>query len=156
MGARGQWARIKIDLDNLFVVWLLYQKMKQKLQTIIYTLKHKIAFLKVEKQLRGKNTLSGYLHDIDKPLLYLFCFWMSIQDIHKFHRKHNRHHVKNNLKKTPDDLLDTVIDWECARLTKPDKPLNAYETLMKFYPEHKSTYLPIIKKYLSHQVKEKE
>lgn len=131
-------------------------KMKERLKKIGYTLKHKIAFLKTEKQLRGKNTLNGYLHDIEKPLLYLFCFWMSIEEIHKFHRTHNRHHVKNNLKKHPNDLLDTVIDWECARFTKKDKPLNAYQTLMKLYPEYKSTYLPIIKRYLPHQVKEKE
>ena len=26
-----------------------------------------------------------------------------------------------------------VIDWECARFTKPDKPLNAYETYKKYY-----------------------
>ena len=39
------------------------------LKSISYTWKHKIAFLKVEKQLLGKNTLSGYLHDIDKILL---------------------------------------------------------------------------------------
>ena len=129
--------------------------LKERIQKIHYTLKHKLAFLQVEKQLRGKNTLSGYLHDTEKPLMYLFCFWMSIADIHKFHRAHNRHHVKNNLKKSPDDLLDTIIDWECARITKPDKPLNAYDTLMTFYPEHRATYLPIIQKYLPHQVKEK-
>lgn len=129
---------------------------KEKLKKIIYTLKHKIAFLKVEKQLRGKNTLKGYLHDIDKPLLYLFCFWMSLSKIQQIHRKYSPHHVKNNLKKTQDDLLDTIIDWECARITKPDKPLNAYQTLMKFYPQHKATYLPIIKKYLPHQINEKD
>ena len=28
-----------------------------------------------------------------------------------------------------------IIDWECARYTKPDKPLNAYDTLYKIYPE---------------------
>ena len=62
---------------------------------------------------------------------------MNVKDIHKFHRKMNRHHVKNNLKKTTNDLIETIIDWECARLTKPDKPLNAYDTLMKFYPDYK-------------------
>ena len=130
--------------------------LKERIQKIFYTLKHKQAFLHVEKQLRGKNTLNGYLHDAEKPLMYLFCFWMSISDIHKFHRAHNRHHVKNNFKKSPDDLLDTVIDWECARITKPDKPLNAYDTLMTYYPDYKKVYLPIIQKYLPHQVKEKE
>ena len=128
----------------------------ERLQKTIYTIKHKIAFLKIEKQLRGKNTLNGYMHDIEKPLLYLFCLWWSIPEIHQFHRKHNRHHVKNNLKKSADDLLDTIIDWECARMTKPDKPLNAYDTLIKYYPEHITTYLPIIKKYLPHQIREKE
>ena len=44
----------------------------ERLQKSIYTFKHKIAFLKIEKQLRGKNTLCGYLHDAEKPLMYLF------------------------------------------------------------------------------------
>lgn len=39
-----------------------------------------------------------------------------------------------------------VIDWECARLTKPDKPLNARQTLYKFYPELKDKILPILNK----------
>ena len=129
---------------------------KNRFQYTLYTLKHKIAFLKVEKQLRGKNTLNGYLHDLDKPFLYLFCFWLDFTEIQTFHRKHNRHHVINNLKKTQSDLLDTVIDWECARMTKPDKPLNAYETLINIYPDYKSTYLPIIQKYLPHQIKNEE
>lgn len=128
--------------------------LKDRLAAAAYTLRHKGAFLQVEKRLRGKNTLSGYLHDVEKPLLYLLCFWKSIEQIHAFHCAHNRHHVKNDLKKSPDDLLDTVIDWECARMTKPDKPLNAYDTLMKYYPEHSQTYLPIIKKYLPEQVRE--
>ena len=127
-----------------------------KLYLCLYTLRHKIAFLRVEKRLRGKNTLSGYLHDAEKPLMYLFCFWMSVSDINKFHQAHNCHHVKNNLKKTPDDLLDTIIDWECARMTKPDKPLNAYDTLMRYYPEYEKVYLPIIKKYLPEQIRTKE
>ena len=28
-------------------------------------------------------------------------------------------------------------DWECARYTKPDKPLNARETMEKYYPEYR-------------------
>ena len=130
--------------------------MWERVQLCLYTLKHKGAFLQVEKQFRGKNTLNGYLHDVDKLLMYLFCFWMNPERIHQIHTAHNRHHVKNNLKKSMDDLLDTVIDWECARITKPDKPLNAYDTLMKYYPEYKKVYLPVIEKYLSHQIREKE
>jgi hypothetical protein len=122
-------------------------EIKKRLKKISYTLKHKKAFLSVERKLRGHNTLSGYLHDLDKPFLYL-CLWLDLKEIQSLHRKISKHHVKNNLNKTKDDLLDTIIDWECARLTKPDKPLNAYETLMKFYPQYQDTFLPLIKEYL--------
>lgn len=37
-----------------------------------------------------------------------------------------------------------VVDWECARYTKPDKLLNARDTLDKFYPELKDKVLPVI------------
>lgn len=128
-------------------------ELKKRLKKISYTLRHKKAFLKVEKQLRGKNTLRGYLHDIDKPFLYL-ALWIKYEDIQKIHRKNSKHHVRNNLVKSKDDLIDTVIDWECARITKPDKPLNAYETLLKFYPDKKDEFLPIIRELLPHQIKE--
>ena len=125
--------------------------LKDRYRSIVYTLRHKIAFLQVEKRLRGKYTLRGFLHDAEKPFLYLIP-WMSDEDVQNFHRAHNRHHVKNNLKKSKEDLLDAVIDWECARMTKPDKPLNAYDTLMKFYPEYREEYLPIIREYLPEQI----
>ena len=102
-------------------------ELKKRYDHIVYTLKHKIAFLQTEKQIRGKNTLRGYLHDLDKPFLYL-ALWLDMKEVQKIHRSHNKHHVKNNLIKTKDDLIDTIIDWECARITKPDKPLNAYQT----------------------------
>lgn len=38
-----------------------------------------------------------------------------------------------------------LIDWECARFTKPDKPLNAYDTLYKFYLELEDKILPLLK-----------
>lgn len=126
-------------------------ELKSRYDHIVYTIKHKIAFLQVEKKLRGKNTFNGYMHDMDKPFLYL-ALWLDMKDIQKIHRSHNRHHVKNNLDKSKDDLIDTIIDWECARITKPDKPLNAYQTLMKFYPEYQDTFLPLIKELLPEQV----
>ena len=128
---------------------------KERFEKIGYTLKHKKAFLQVEKRLRGKNTLRSYLHDMDKPFLYLFCLGLDKKGIQEIHRAHSRHHVGNSLRKSKEDLLDAVIDWECARMTKPDKPLNAYDTLMKFYPEHRAEFLPIIKEYLPEQIREK-
>lgn len=43
------------------------------------------------------------------------------------------------------DYREMVIDWECARYTKPDKPLNAYDTLYYLYPQLESKILPILK-----------
>lgn len=124
---------------------------KERYEKTLYTLRHKKAFLVVEKQLRGKNTLHGYLHDLDKPFLYL-AFWIDLKKVQKIHRKYSKHHVKNSLDKSKEDLIDTIIDWECARMTKPDKPLNAYQTLMKFYPEYQDTFLPIIEELLPEQI----
>jgi len=106
-----------------------------------YTLKHKKAFLMVEKQLLGRNTWRGILHDGDKLILY--CF-LPYKYVHKIHRKFSRHHELRA--HTESDFTQMVIDWECARFTKPDKPLNAYDTLYRFYPELAAKVLPIIKK----------
>jgi len=124
---------------------------KKRIEKIAYTLKHKKAYLEIERKIRGKNTLRGYLHDIDKPFLYL-AFWITLESVKDIHRAHSKHHVENNLSKTRNDLIDTIIDWECARITKPDKPLNAYDTLLKLYPEYKDLYLPIIKEFLPEQI----
>ena len=128
-------------------------KFKERFRRIVYTCRHKVAYLRVEKRLFGKNTLRGYFHDIDKILLYL-ALWIEPDQVQKIHRKHSKHHVQNQLFKKREDLIDTIIDWECARLTKPDKPLNAYETLMRFYPEYQETYLPIIRLLLPAEIPE--
>lgn len=108
---------------------------------IKYTWKHKKAFLNIEKKLLGRNTLRGYLHDVDKLFLYLIANnnsnWVS-----KLHRKYSRHHQIRA--RTNNDYIQTVIDWKCARYTKPDKPLNARETLYKFYSELSTKVEPIL------------
>ena len=43
-------------------------------------------------------------------------------------------------------IIDAIIDWECARFTKPDKPLNARDTLHKYYQQHIVQMLPYINK----------
>ncbi len=126
----------------------------KRYQHIIYTLRHKIAFLKTEKELLGHNTLRGYLHDWDKP--FLFCIpWLSKQEIQNIHRHHNKHHIANTQPKSKADYIETIIDWECARFTKPDKPLNAYETLMNLYPTQQDVFLPVIQELLPHQLPQK-
>ena len=57
------------------------ERMRNK-EKIKYTLKHKAAFLKVEKELLGKNTIRGYLHDFDKVILSLFLPYSTVKYIH--------------------------------------------------------------------------
>lgn len=106
-----------------------------------YTRKHRKAFLMIEKQLIGHNTLRGYLHDLDKLIMLNF---VKAETASRIHRKISKHH---NRAKTKKDYTQMIIDWECARYTKPDKPLNARETLAKYYPELTNKVLPIINEY---------
>ena len=80
-------------------------------------------------------------HDMDKIILYL-CF--SKRETHIFHRANSRHHLENLLPKRTIDYVETIIDWECAGMTKLDKPLNAYDTLINYYPEYIEQILPIL------------
>lgn len=63
----------------------------------------------------------------------------------KLHRKFSKHHDHKYFYKykAPDWLagvyrdipnkIEAAIDWESARFTKPEKPLNAYKTWKKYY-----------------------
>lgn len=112
--------------------------MKNK-ELIEYSKKHRKAFRKVEKQLLGHNTIRSLFHDLDKVILYRF---FDYKKVHNWHRKHMKHHAL--CAKSHSDIVQMVIDWECARYTKPDKPLNARETLDKYYPDLKDKVLPVI------------
>lgn len=76
---------------------------------------------------------------MDKVFLYMIFDYKSV---HNWHRNHSRHHSIKA--KTHSDFVQMVVDWECARYTKPDKLLNARDTLDKFYPELKDEVLPVI------------
>lgn len=109
------------------------------LERIKYTSKHKLAFLKVEKELRGKNTLGGYFHDVDKLLMYIIGFPKKLA--HKIHVATAPHHERNGRIKRP---LHAIIDWECARFTKPDKPLTAREYYESYFVEKRKMRIPEI------------
>lgn len=107
--------------------------MKNK-DRVQYTLKHRKAFRKVGKQLLGYNTIRSLFHDLDKVFL-------DYKQVHNWHRHHSRHHLRA---RTHNDYVQMAIDWECARLTKPDKPLNARETLEKIHPELKEKMISVL------------
>lgn len=97
---------------------------------IKYTWQHKKAYLAVEKRLAGKNTLRGYLHDLDKLIMYIIGFPKEIA--HNIHVTTTPHHIRKGRVKYPKGA---VIDWECARYTKPDKPLNARDFYERSCPK---------------------
>ena len=98
-----------------------------------YNHSHRKAVLEVEKRCLGRNSLLTRIHDLDK---FLMCL-VGIPDktISKIHRMFSWHHPGNRIGWL--NLQEAVFDWESARFTKPDKPLNARDTCLKYYPELK-------------------
>ena len=109
---------------------------------IVYTMKHKRAFLRVEKELLGHNTVRGFLHDLDKVFIYFVTPKSWEKKVSKFHRKYSRHHPIRA--RTKADYIQMIIDWECCRFTKPDKPMTARQTLYKLFPEMEDKILPLL------------
>ena len=82
-------------------------------------------------------------HDMDKLFMYLFY---DKKDVSAMHRKLTSHH-ENEIEKNYIDYIEMILDWESARYTKPDKPLNAYDTLYKYYTNMEHEILPILKAF---------
>lgn len=114
---------------------------------IEYTYKHRkiVIYLanKYVKENKEETMNQIEFHDLDKLYMYLFY---NKKDVSNVHRQLSSHH-NNSIEKTDADYVEMVLDWESARYTKPDKPLNAYDTLYKYYPEMKEKILPILKKF---------
>jgi hypothetical protein len=89
-------------------------------------------------------------HDFIK-MINVFIFGDKIAT--KLHRKFSSHHAhlrkiriyyidypKNYSKVLPyrryiKNKIEAAIDWESARFTKPEKPLDAYDTWKKYYSD---------------------
>lgn len=120
----------------------------ENLGYIEYTLKHREALKQCVEKYCSKEDKEDLLervkiHDMDKIIMYLY---MSKKETHSIHRNSSRHHFNDSIKDyNRIDYLEMIFDWECARYTKSDKPLNAFDTLYKFYPEHEKEILPLLK-----------
>lgn len=103
----------------------MLQEIKRRIGLIRYTLAHR-------KALQALAKAQGYSfpwHDLDKVFMYLF---LGKKLASKLHRRFARHHYRQG------DIINKVeaaFDWESARYTKPDKPLDAYDTWRKYYPD---------------------
>lgn len=93
----------------------------------------------------------GYIkfpfHDLDKLFMYIFLGFIGVKRISKIHRKYAKHHLCIGKRFTFNNILEAVLDWESARFTKPDKPLNAWNTCLKYYPEWKLYVEDVLVKY---------
>lgn len=111
---------------------------------LLYTYKHRKMLMYLAKIYYNDEEFLKRLekHDMDK--MYLLLFYEK-KDIEAFHRSVSSHH-DNTIPKTELDYVEMILDWESARYTKEDKPLNAYDTLYKFFPNLEKQVLPILKK----------
>lgn len=131
---------------------ILLNNIKDSYAHIPYTVWHRRAFMIVEREFAGKVT--HRFHDMDKLFLYVFAPWLGTQRISDIHCRHAGHHpkykdaagkivYKENI--TDDNIAEMLIDWESARFTKPDKPLDMYDTLIRYYPELTSRACKVIR-----------
>lgn len=127
---------IYIDGRELDVVkeYKLDELDKYSADYILYTLRHKKAlimtYMELEDKIPDYNSKLWY-HDVDK--LFMYYILGDTMKSHHIHVTYARHHYGNW--ECLDDRREAVLDYECARITKSDKPLNAYETVYKFRPE---------------------
>jgi hypothetical protein len=110
-------------------------------EKIKYTKSHRKALMKCIKDSKisiikayGQDMYTALIerakvHDMDK-IAYLHSMLES--KAKEIHNKYAGHHLNNN--PSLEDMVEAVFDWECARFTKPDKPMNAYQTLLNIYP----------------------
>ena len=111
---------------------------------IAYTMKHRYALKLVTEKFLGKEMLEQVkYHDMDKVLMMLY---MNKNLASRFHRIYSDHHDEGNQILNENNLYEMLMDWECARYTKPDKPLNANDTLYLFHKNLIDIMPPLLKK----------
>ena len=105
-----------------------------RIDEIKNTIKHRAVVQKIAKE----HGYSFPLHDFVK-MINIAIFGDKIAT--KLHRAFSGHHVHDyadihcNVYRDIPNKIEAAIDWESARFTKPEKPLNAYQTWKKYYSD---------------------
>lgn len=121
----------------------LITNIKKSYKHIPYTFKHWLMVLKLEKKYIGYYKYP--FHDLDKLFMYIFFPYLGTKVIQKIHTKFADHHLRKYKKHMNFD--EAILDWESARFTKPDKPMNAWETYQKYFTEFSDGLLPFFDKF---------
>jgi hypothetical protein len=58
--------------------------------------------------------------------MYILIPFIGTKRIKMIHKKINKHHIIDNMYSV-NNYEEAIIDWECARFTKSDKPETARE-----------------------------
>lgn len=111
------------------------------LDYVKYTKLHREVVLSLAKK-HGIEIEGLENHDLDKFLTYWFY---TDEEVQNYHWQHNEHHHTETT--DVNVLTEMVLDWASAPYTKPDKPLNAYDTLYRWYPSMIDKILPILERY---------
>lgn len=121
----------------------LITNIKKSYKHIPYTFKHWKMVLKLEKKYIGYYKYP--FHDLDKLFMYIFFPYLGTKVIQKIHTKFADHHLRKYKKYMNFD--EAILDWESARFTKPDKPLDAWDTYQKYFTKFSNELLPIFEKF---------
>ena len=115
---------------NLFAIFGdMFKTIKNIFKARIDHVKYTWAHHKALNQLALSKGFYYPFHDMDKIILYPI---LGLKLTKKFHLAWSGHHYRNGDIK---NKFEAALDWECARRTKPDKPLDAYDTWKKYYPD---------------------
>ena len=107
----------------------------RNLEHCAYTYRHRQAMKYVlnkiidDEYLKQKMTPKIESHDIDKLIMYQV---MDKAEASAIHKNLAKHHMTNDTPKDWYDKLEAILDYEASGYTKPDKPLNAYDTIMQY------------------------
>lgn len=103
-----------------------------RIKELICVVRHKLAFLKVRRKnsfLRSNISLfRALMHDTGKAV-NIILFGDAVAT--RIHRAMAGHHQKDRMSFV--QKVEAFCDWESARFTKPEKPLNGIETAQKYY-----------------------
>lgn len=122
--------------------------MWSKIDRIKYTIMHRRAIkaiidVYVSDKDREEMIKRYIYHDMDKVIMNLLN--IPFNDIKRIHRENNQHHYIIGKVYDRYDYMEMIIDWESSRYTKKDKPLNAKNTLIKYYNDIYGDVMPILK-----------
>lgn len=109
---------------------------------IRYTYRHRQKLFELGDQLGIPARTLYKNHDLNKYILYLVYDKQTVTGVHRLISSHHDREATD-----VSILTEMLLDWESARYTKLDKPLNAYDTLHKFYPDMIDRVEPLLMKY---------